>query len=192
MSKPILLTSLFLLFFAVSCGIDSPQAKETDSSQVKEMNLGLSLRSPDCIEDVKGKCERFGFRWIEMYNYLASSKIRRAEIFMDPSAFNEANLRQLFEHLSRVNPEPSDLIVTVKTDWNQLQPSAPSCPGYGASNMPEPPDKYDYLQATYQRRHWIEEKSWTEYFIYSPKTKVREPEFTKVVIRSPKQEETRN
>ena len=169
MLRLLLFASSLLLVLALSCVNESPQARE--------MIADSTATSANCEFSATGNCEKFDFRWIELFNYPASSKIRRAEIFMDPAAFNESNLRQLFEYLSRVNPDPSDLIVTVKTDWRQLQPTSRHCPGSGRSNMPEPPDKYDYLQATYQRR------SWTEYFTYSPGTNVREDEFTKVVIR---------
>ena len=170
MPKPLLFASSFLLVLTVSCLYESPQATEIKKVQ------NPSTTDVECDDSSVGICQRFDFRWIELFNYPASSKIRRAEIFMDPTAFSEDNLRQLFEYLSRANPEPSDLIVTVKTDWRQLQPTSRHCPGSGASNMPEPPDKYDYLQAIYHRR------SWAEYFLYSPKTNVREDKFTKVVI----------
>ena len=166
------LTVLLSLSFLLACNDETSevQLKTQDDLVFADTNIKVSA----------ARCEKFTFRWLEIFNDLYSSKIRHIDIFLDSKAVNEANLRKLFEHLSKANPEPDHLTVSVFSDWAQLDPAAPNCPGSGASNMPEPPDKYDYLQATYWRR------GERQYFRYSPKTKVPESEFKTVVI-SPKE-----
>lgn len=137
-----------------------------------------TIDRPD--RECSNKCVRFDFRWLELSNELYSSKFRHIDVFLDPKAFSEDNLRNLFEHLSKANGEPENLTVSVYTDWAQIDPAAPNCPGTGISNMPEPPDKYDYLQATFWRR------GEREYFRYSPKIKVHVSDFTQVNMRQPK------
>lgn len=138
------------------------------------------VESPSIQRSSRDECVRFDFRWLELFNGLYSSTIRHIDIFLDPKAFREDNLKRLFEHLSKVNRDPDFLIVSVYTDWNQIDPAAPNCPGSGMSEMPAQPDEYDYLQATFWRR------GEREYFRYSPKIKVHAANFTEVIIRGPK------
>lgn len=126
-----------------------------------------------------GNCEKFSFRWIELENYMITPTNRRIEIFLDPTAFSEANLRSMFEHLSRKNPTPQNLTINVLTNWKQLEPNS-DCPIGAISGRPDPPDLYDYLRAFYWRR------TGREYFRYSPAVKVHDSEWTNVTIRAPK------
>jgi len=121
-------------------------------------------------------CVPFDFRWLQKENVLYSEKIRHIEIFLDPKAFNEANLKKLFGYLSSANPGPEGLTILVHTDWAQLGPAAPNCLGTGISEQPADPHEYDYLQATYWRR------GQREYFRYSPKAKIDQSQFITVFI----------
>ena len=86
---------------------------------------------------------------METSNWLASEKIRRINIFLDPDAFTEINLKQLFGYLSKSNREPIRLIVTVETEWKRL-PFANTCPS-GRSEVPLDPERNDFYKATFQR-----------------------------------------
>lgn len=162
---------ILLLLFAVSAAATHAQ-------------IGSPSRdSESCIRKVVSKsgdsCETFSFRWIELDNYMLSPSNRRIEIFLDPTAFSEANLRSMFEHLSRKTPSPQNLTINVRTSWNQLEPNS-DCPAVVISGRPDPIDLYDYLSAFYWRR------ADREYFRYSPAVKVHESKWTQVIIRAPK------
>ena len=177
MFKILVCTTSLILVFELLSEISGVQVNSQKS--ISAPNEVVNPRSDaHLIASENDSCQKFDFRWIELFNMRFSSKIRRADIFMDPASFNESNLRTLFEYMSSANPEPDVLIVKVKTDWKQIEPASRDCPGSGDSNMPERPDKYDHLQAILQRR------GRSEYFIYSPRPKVRESEFIKVEIRS--------
>jgi len=121
-------------------------------------------------------CKPFDFHWLELENEQYTSSIRHIEVFMDEKAFSEANLRALFEYLSKANPQPEGLTVVVHTDWSQFQNPSPNCSGWGMSESSEVP-RYDHLQAIYWRRPG------REYFRYSPDVNVDQTRFKKVVIR---------
>lgn len=150
---------------------------ERVSSEVKNHNeRKIDLRNSFNQENEKS-CVTFNFHYLETQNVLYSSTIRNVEIFLDENAFSEENLKKLFVYISEKNPEPKNLIVKINTNWKQLDfPS--DCPGQGASNMPERPDKYDYLQAIYQRRARY------EYFDYSPEIKVDQSKFKRVILKN--------
>jgi|KBSSwiStaDraftv2_1062776.scaffolds.fasta_scaffold140966_3 hypothetical protein len=122
-------------------------------------------------------CVPFSFRWLETENVRYTSKIRHVEVFMDPKAFNEENMKKLFSYLSSTNTDTESLTVILHTDWAQMQPPAPNCPGTGISEQPADPHEYDYLQAIFWRR------GKREYFSYSPRIHVDASEFKDVSIR---------
>lgn len=109
-------------------------------------------------------------------NDLYSSKIRHVELFLDPNAFNEKNLRRLFSCVSRDNPEPAWLTVQVETDWSRVHLPT-GRPGTGSCPAPPDPHEYDFLQALYWRRENH------EYFRYSPGIHIHQFYFKTVVIR---------
>ncbi len=121
-------------------------------------------------------CPNVDFNFFQTENAMYSSKVRHLEVYMDPKAFTEKNLRLLFACLSAANPEPIHLTAELETDWSRVHlPS--DRPGSGASNMPPDPHEYDFLQAIYFRRERH------EYFKYSPAPHVDQYYFTEVVIR---------
>jgi len=122
-------------------------------------------------------CQHFDFHWLELENERYSDKIRQIEIFMDEKAFSESNLKELFEYLSKSNPEPVGLIVVVHTDWSQFGIANPNCDGTGCGECNFDLPRHDHLQATYWRRPE------GEYFRYSPKVNVDDSEFKEVVIK---------
>jgi hypothetical protein len=120
-------------------------------------------------------CKQFNFHWLELVNAKFSNTTRHVEVFMDEKAFSEDNLRELFEHLSKTNPDPAGLTVVVFTDWSQFTNPSVGCPGGGCGECKSEPFKFDHLQATYWRRPD------REYFRYSPK--INTADFKKVVIK---------
>lgn len=122
-------------------------------------------------------CKQFKFHWLELENEKYSEAIRHIEVFMDEKAFSEANLRELFDFLSKSNPDPEGLTIVVHTDWSQFSEPSPNCPGTGCGECSSKVDPYDHLQAIYWRRPN------REYFKYSPKLGVANSEFTTVVIK---------
>jgi len=137
---------------------------------------GIDFTNDEMCSEPKSVCTKFDFRWLELENVLYSEKVRHIEVFLDERAFSEENLRTLFAFLSKKNPHPQHITAVVYTNWQQLPLPSPDCPGWGMSNMPEKPDRYDYLQAIYYRREA------REYFRYSPATKVHDSEFKTVLI----------
>ncbi|MGH9818979.1 MAG: hypothetical protein ACRD43_02320, partial [Pyrinomonadaceae bacterium] len=106
-------------------------------------------------------CPNVDFSFFQTQNVMYSSKVRHVELYMEPKAFTEKNLRSLFACISAANPEPIHLTAVLETDWSRVHIPDGS-PGYGASNMPPDPHEYDFLQSTYYRRENH------EYFRYSP------------------------
>ena len=116
-----------------------------------------------------------GFRFLIVNDLAYTSNIQHVDIFMEEKAFNEANLKELFAYISRKHAKVPVLLAYVKTNWAQLSPVSGDCPGSGASRLPEPPDKYDYHQARYDRRDRY------EFFEYSKNLK--DPNFVRVKLR---------
>jgi len=121
-------------------------------------------------------CKHFQFHWLELRNEKYSESIRHIEVFMDADAFSESNLKELFDYLSKTNPDPVGLIVVVYTDWSQFQTPSPNCPGFGCGECNSEPPRYDHQEATYWRRPE------REYFRYS--VKPNSPDSKTVIIRS--------
>lgn len=65
-------------------------------------------------------CEELPFRFVVLKNEAVTTDLREIQVFLDPTAFSVENLRELFSHLSKRNPEPGLLQVSVITDWEQL------------------------------------------------------------------------
>jgi hypothetical protein len=115
---------------------------------------------PDCVS--------MDFRFIELKDLAYStSTLKHVEVFLDEKSFSEENLKLLLDYLSKEHAAWKYLVVEVKTNWAQIQPFS-DCPGTGTSNMPEPPDKYDYYQAVMYR------SGENQFFNYYPKLKSQE------------------
>ncbi len=163
------LIAFFSIFVCIACGQVISKVASNESNQV--------IKQDSIVRKNNDECVTFKFRYLETQNVLYSSTTRHIEIFLDEKAFSEENLITLFAYISKKNPEPQHLTVIVHTNWAQLDfPS--DCPGSGASNMPDRPDEYDYLQAIYYRRAKV------EYFRYSPTIKVHSSKFKQVVLRN--------
>ena len=163
-----ILITLLLVFVCIALGQVATNIATEESITVSAQTSVAQKQTKDCV--------KFKFHWLEIENVLYTPVVRHVEIFFDEKAFSEENLKTLFAYLSEKNPEPKHLTVVVHTNWAQLwYPS--DCPPFAISEQPDPPDKYDYLQAIYYRRKD------REYFRYSPAVKVHDADFKMVVIK---------
>ena len=94
-------------------------------------------------------CNNFDFRFFVTLDWQMSENVRKLEVFLDPSAFNENNLKDLFSYLSRKNPDSKILIIEVETEWKRM-PVANACPS-GDSELPLDPKRNDFHVATFRR-----------------------------------------
>ena len=164
-----ILITLLLVLVCIACGQVATKIATEESSSASAQTFVAKKQTKNCTT--------FRFYWLEIENVLYSPIVRHIEIFLDEKAFSEENLKTLFAYLSEKNPEPKHLTVVVHTNWKQLWfPS--DCPPTAISEQPDPPDKYDYLQATYHRRKDV------EYFDYSQTVKIHAAEFKRVYIRN--------
>src|SRR5688572_27733210 len=99
-----------------------------------------SVEALFACNDSTDDCVSFDFRWLEFQNVLFSKAVRHIEIFMDERAFSEKNLRALFVYLSKKNPKPGMLTISVRTSWAQLEPYS-DC-GDAISGEPDKPDRF--------------------------------------------------
>lgn len=99
----------------------------------------------------QNECTTLAFRFVEFENELYSPNLRHIELFLDVREFNESNLRNLFNFLTRKYPDPENLTVVVNTDWNQL-PRITDCPLTAMSNSNAPLEQTEYHQAIFYRR----------------------------------------
>ncbi len=158
----------FGIFVFISC---STHRSDTGATQAQVQPAPVPVETPP-----QPICPKVNFYFFQTQNLMYSSKVRHIELYMEPKAFTEKNLRSLFACISSANPEPIHLTAKLETDWSRVHiPDGRS--GSGASNMPSDPHEYDFLQATYYRRER------QEYFRYSPAPKIDQYYFTEVVIR---------
>ncbi|HQU94460.1 MAG TPA: hypothetical protein PLK77_19340 [Pyrinomonadaceae bacterium] len=112
-------------------------------------------------------CTTWDFHYLITLDHQMSSAFRKIEVFMEPEAFSEANLKRLFRYLSDKNPVAEDsknnLLISVATDWKQL--GFPSdCPPSGSSGGRNG-DPIPYHWARFYRR------GGKEFFTFNPDLK---------------------
>jgi hypothetical protein len=146
-------------------GTPEPENRFHSSSHIVDEDQAnpSSVESTQPVRPVKSECFTIPFHFILIRDADYSSNVKDVEVFLDETAFNEQNLKNLFLHLSNRYPQPAMLLIHVKTDWKQL-PLPSDCPGTGASNLPLDPDRNDSYKAFY-RRSTVDG---TEYFKYNP------------------------
>jgi len=165
-----LLILILAMAYSSACGKNArpiPEAAPTPTPKVE--------RTPMTLD-----CPGLNFTYQIAGNDMWSEKIRHIYLYLEPKAFNQKNLRQLFACVSKANPDPVNLIAELNTDWSRLPDPSSTEPGSGCGGCKEDPHKYDFLQAKYVRREH------SEYFKYSPVTHVKDWDFTTVVIRGKK------
>lgn len=126
---------------------------------------------------MKLECPKLSFKFEIAGNELYSEKVRHIWLYLEPSAFNTNNLRDLFACVSNANPEPVHLTVELNTDWSRLPDPTSTQPGTGCGGCLEDPHRYDFLQATYIRQ------APREYFKYSPVPYVKDWDFIEVNMK---------
>lgn len=150
---------IFVSSFSVSllsC-VQSPSVSLSDAST-------KTAAGTDNVEGSSiSECEIMPFRFVILSSLLQSESRRLVKVFLDPRDYSLVNLKHLFDHVSKGNPEPGILTIEVFTDWQQLQfPS--DCPGTGSSgNSPDVANKRKFNRAIYFRR------GENIYFYYSEK-----------------------
>ncbi len=130
----------------------------------------------------KPKCSTIEAEFLVTQNSLRSELMRRMEVYLAPTAFDEKNLRSLFECLSKENPEPEHLIISLETDWSRVH-IPDGRPGTGASGGPRDPHENDFLRAMYYRRPEKGDRYGKEYFRYSPRIHLDQFHFTTVSLK---------
>lgn len=153
---------LFIVFFLPFFYFSYVEFK-LQSHEDKSFNLVPIVHA----QEAKNSCKSLDFHYLVFENHLMTEKLRSIEVFLDTGAFSEENLRELFEHLSKKNPYPFNLIIKVHTDWSQL-PIKSECPLTVVSEQPNIPDDNNYYQAMYTRR---KRERVIEYFTYNPELK---------------------
>ena len=114
-------------------------------------------------------CRSLKFRYFMIVNALHGEKIRRIDIFMEPSAFSETNLNKLFTMFSKTFTKPEVLIIELKTNWNQFHFSrAPNCPGVGFTSQSATEDQRKVEKNTYKYHYALfRRKDGVEYYTYN-------------------------
>lgn len=127
-------------------------------------------------------CPDFNAEFLVTQNWLHSPKFRYIQVYLEPAAFSEKNLRKLFACISKENPEPKNLRLTLETDRSRVQIPT-GRPGTGMSNMPPDPNQNDFLRAIYSRNSGrATAYDAREFFRYSPRTHVDEFYFITVIL----------
>jgi len=92
----------------------------------------------------------FDFKFIVTDNFADKTR-REVYVFMDPHAFNNKNLKKLFNYFSVKYKSPNIMTVRVETSWYTVGAPNIDCEGGGRSNMPEDPEVLKYHWAFYMR-----------------------------------------
>jgi len=92
----------------------------------------------------------FEFKFLITHNF-ADAKTREVSVFMDPSAFNDKNLRKLFKYFSTKYRSPNTMTVRVETSWYTAGAPNIDCEGNGMSELPDDPERQKYHWALYLR-----------------------------------------
>ncbi len=151
-----ILAILFSLFLCIACSEIATKSGVGKSDNVIAQTVGITKKLGDCVT--------LNFHYLVTWDSMVTPNTQQINIFLDEKAFSEENLKTLFTYLSGKNPNSQNLIVIVKTNWQQL--SLPSdCPASGTSGGANKPDEYDYYQARFYRR---EENA---FFTYNPTLK---------------------
>ena len=122
-------------------------------------------------------CAQFKFKFFIIDDSLYTNTSRHMRVFMDEKGFSEPNLRTLFDYISKLNPDPVGLTVSVYTNWEQFDNPLPDGCWMASSRHNHPVD-YRFREATYYRRDRPKNR---EYFRYSA---ARNSSETKTVILS--------
>ena len=161
MKPTIFVAILFVFLICVTC----EQANSGDNNKTYVNEILQTSKAETMPED----CTTLKFRYLIIDDSMVTPNTRNIEVFLDDKAFNEENLKALFRFLSDKNPDPNELpnnlMVFVKTDWNQM-PFSSDCPPSGFSGGDAGKDRYDYHWANFYRRQGKES------FVYNPTKKV--------------------
>lgn len=163
-----------------ACGSESPvstQQIEPATATKSVDDATLSSRLPP-----QPVCKNTVPEFLMTYDELRSNTVRKIQVLLDPKYFNEQNLAQIFDCLSKANPDPEHLMIDLQTDRSRVH-IPDGRPGTGASNLPPDPRENDFLRAMYFRRPGKGDRVGKEYFEYSPSVKVPRSEFKWVKIR---------
>lgn len=88
-------------------------------------------------------CFEFDFKFLITHNW-AGAKRRDVSVFMDPKAFNDINLRKLFNYFATKYPTPNIMSVRVETSWYRVPAPNIDCEGSGSSEQPDDPERDNY------------------------------------------------
>jgi hypothetical protein len=72
-------------------------------------------------------------------------------VFLDPDAFNDKNLKELFSYFAAKYRSPKIMSVRVDTSWYTIGAPNIDCEGSGESNMAPDPEELKYHWALYLR-----------------------------------------
>ncbi|MDI1240662.1 MAG: hypothetical protein PSX80_01915 [bacterium] len=103
-----------------------------------------SSKNSDCCFDLK-------FKFIIASNW-ADQDTREVFVFMDPAAFNDRNLRKLFDYFATKYKSPDTMSVTVETSWYRVAVPNIDCEPDVISGMPDDPEREKYHWALYMKR----------------------------------------
>lgn len=151
------MTKILIILLVIPTYIVIGQPRTSAGENLGKRFTETSIRKMD-------DCITMPFHYLIVENVLYSPKVRHILVFLDEKAFTEENLKTLFQYLSKKNPEPKHLTITLKTNWTQLSLSS-DCPQLGLTNQPARRDEYDYHQAIFYRR---DRSGTVEYFRYNP------------------------
>ena len=102
-----------------------------------------AITNSDCDFDLN-------FKFIITHNF-ADKTSREVEVFLDPQAFNDKNLKKLFSYFATKYKSPNIMEVRVETSWYTVAAPNIDCEGEAMSNMPDDPEKLKYHWALYLR-----------------------------------------
>lgn len=149
-------TTFFLLFVCLACGELATKTNGESSNNAVAQTINIQKKTEDC--------NTLDFHYLVTWDSMVTPNTRQINIFLDEKAFSEENLKTLFTYLSDKDSNSENLMIFVKTNWQQL--SLPTdCPPSGMSGGNGKPDKYEYHEAKFYRR---EEN---EFFTYNPTLK---------------------
>ena len=179
-----------LLAISLTCSPAAERAVTKNSEKLAAtVETEQENRSPEPISTVEIQqeknlsepryhtCAQFKFKFFIIDDLLYTETYRQMRVFMDEKGFSEPNLRTLFDYISKLNPDPVGLTVTVYTNWEQFQNPLPHGCGMAMSEGNRPVD-YRFQEATYYRRDRPKNR---EYFRYRL---ARNSSKTKTVILS--------
>jgi len=144
-----LLLALFLLFTCLSCA-------KVDADNSSKIDLRENVQTPPVSKNAED-CVTMNFHYLITLDFKPVANTQQIEVFLDEKAFNEENLKTLFSYLSDKNTEPKDLpngsnlIIIVKTNWQQLDLPSDCLPS-GSSGEKGKTDTNNYHFARFYRR----------------------------------------